>query len=89
MAGSNLQAEALQLLTHLGEPVNCEDLLDTAWEHIQKTSTKGTLMKAIREFQEQAVAGLVTLGSNTQVSPTAQCFDLTLAWIPQTRVRQT
>ena len=39
-----------------------------SWEQISRQETKDTLMKALRDFQQQAVAGLVTLGTKEEVS---------------------
>ena len=62
------------LAVHLGPPVQLEELLDKSWEEMAGQATSGvtsqltgcvtsdTLVKAVREFQQQAVAGMVGLG---------------------------
>jgi hypothetical protein len=49
----------------------------TSWEILDKES-KAMLLKALKQFKEQAVAGLVSLGTKQQVSRAAR-----LCWHPR------
>jgi hypothetical protein len=55
-----------EVYVHSGDSVELEKLQDTPWDKLNK-EFKGTLIKAVKDFKEQAVAGLVSLGTKHQV----------------------
>jgi hypothetical protein len=50
----------------LGDPVACDNLQDIQWDQLHQEN-KGMLLKSLQEFKEQALAGVVSLGTMKQV----------------------
>jgi hypothetical protein len=50
----------------LGEPVECDELQAVQWEQLNQEN-QAMWLKALEEFKEQALAGVVSMGTHDQV----------------------